>query len=149
MKKNMLVFIVCIMILSGCAGGVVSHSNKKPEDSIAEVMLDAIGDDYWYLGRAESPDGVWVNYEYLVRSGDESCIKSIAETISTFEFDENPYAFTFYQETSNGVYEQVFQFKNFVEASDDTIRYYEKTDCIYSCFRNSNISNSLWALHRL
>lgn len=130
MKKNLSIFLLLLMCLMGCWGGVVSHSNAKPEDSIAETVFEVIGDDYWYMGRSESLDGERVNYGYLVRNSDETCINNIAETILKIELDERPYAFTFYQETSNGVYERVFQLVNYVEDSDGSIEFYEKAYCL-------------------
>lgn len=130
MKKYLSFFLLLLMCLMGCAGGIVSHSNAKPEDSIAETVFEVIGDDYWYLGKMDYSDGEGATYEYLVRMGDDNDVERAAEKILSIELDEKQYAFTFFMETSNGVYEQIFCMKNYVEESNGTIIYSERADCL-------------------
>ena len=131
MKK--ILFLFLLIVLCGCGGGVVFHSNSKPDDNISETLMDVIDDDFWYIGKREiGKNDYGYEYSYLIRKQDPQTFDEILDTIIEFDLQDNKLVqFSFFQETSNGVYDPLFYLKNYALFAEDQTDTFSHANCLH------------------
>ena len=113
MKKQLLNLMICICILSGCAGGVVLHRHSKQDDAISKTMVEMVGEDFWYIGKEVLPDEA-IKYGFLIRHNDVDILEKLVDCCSSLEISkENRIIISVYEESSNGVYDTLFYMSNY------------------------------------
>ena len=122
-KKFYIVLLFIVIILSGCAS--VEFKNEKPDDAITMATYEAIGEEFYYLGKEQYTGA----YRYLIRHFDNKqqdvlcdAIAAINEIIRKEDVEEKV-CIIFCRELSGGATSNCLIMTNY---SDDEL---EKPDC--------------------